>query len=201
MMDTIQKRMTMVSLTKGQAISLKKEGDAPLRRIAMGTGWDGVKRRGFLGFGSRAADIDLDASALVYSHGRLVDQVWFRQLQSRDGTIRHSGDNRTGDGDGDDETINVELAALKPEVEALVFTVNSFAGQTFDEIENAYTRLVDLDTGKEIARYSLSDSGPHTGMVMAVIRRTPTGWEMRAIGERARGRTFHDMHDQIAAHL
>lgn len=192
----------MISLTKGQAISLDKDG-ASLKRISMGTGWDGVKKKGgFLGFGGGAAvDIDLDASALVYSSKRLVDQIWFQQLRSKDGNIAHSGDNRTGDGDGDDETINVDLSKLDASIDALVFTVNSFAGQKFDQVDNAYTRLVDLESGKEIARYSLSDSGPHTGMIMATIKRVGSGWELKAIGERAAGRTFHDMEAQIAQHV
>lgn len=192
----------MISLTKGQAISLEKDNGSALKRIAMGTGWDGVKKKGgIFGFGGGAVDIDLDASALVYSGGRKIDEIWFRQLASRDGNIVHSGDNRSGDGDGDDETINIDLSKLDRSVDAIVFTVNSFAGQKFDQVENAYTRLVDLETNKEIARYSLSDSGPHTGMIMAVIKRTGSGWDLKAIGERANGRTFHDMAAQIQAHI
>lgn len=187
----------MISLTKGQTVSLEKKDGNTLRRVAMGTGWDGVKRGGFMGFGGGATDIDLDASALIYSRRRKVDEVWFQQLTSRDGSVVHSGDNRTGDGDGDDEVISVDLQRLPDEVDAMVFTVNSFAGQSFSQVANAYTRLVDLDTGAEIARFSLSDSGPHTGMVMALLRRDGQGWKMTAIGERASGRTFHDMQPQI----
>lgn len=191
----------MISLAKGQAISLEKNGST-LKRIAMGTGWDGVKKKGgFLGFGGGQVDIDLDASALVYAGGRKVDQVWFQQLSSRDGNIVHSGDNRTGDGDGDDEVINIDLARLDSSVDTILLTVNSFTGQSFQQVENAYTRVVDLDTGAEIARYSLSDSGPHTGMIMAVIKRSGSGWELKAIGERAAGRTFHDMDRQIAQYV
>jgi tellurium resistance protein TerZ len=192
----------MVSLEKGQAISLKKNDGGALRRVAMGTGWDGARKKGgFLGFGGGKVDIDLDASVLIYSGRDLVDQVWFQQLKSKDGNILHSGDNRTGDGDGDDETINVDLSRLSDSVTALVFVVNSFSGQTFNEVANAYTRLVDIDGGKEIARYSLSDSGPHTGMIMATLKREGSGWAMKAIGERATGRTFHDMRGQIDAIL
>jgi tellurium resistance protein TerZ len=191
----------MISLQKGQAISLKKNDGGTLRRVAMGTGWDGVKKKGFLGFGGSSVDIDLDASALIYSKGRLVDQVWFRQLRSVDGNIVHSGDNRTGDGDGDDEVINVNLEGLGANVDAVVFTVNSFTGQTFSEVANAYTRVVDLDNGQEIARISLSDSGNHTGLIMAALKRTSSGWEFKAIGERAKGRTFHEMESLIASHI
>lgn len=192
----------MISLEKGQAISLKKNDGGTLNRVAMGTGWDGVKKKGgFFGFGGGQVDIDLDASALVFAGRNMVDQIWFQQLASRDGNIVHSGDNRTGDGDGDDETIKVDLSRLDASVTAIVFTVNSFTGQAFSEVANAYTRLVDLDTGLEIARYSLSDSGPHTGLVMAVLKRDGNGWQMKAIGERANGRTFQSMKDQIERHI
>lgn len=192
----------MVSLQKGQAISLTKKDGGTLKRVAMGTGWDGVKKKGgFLGFGGGKADIDLDASAIVYKGKSIVDQIWFRQLASLDGNIVHSGDNRSGDGDGDDETINVDLSRLAQDVTAVAFTVNSFSGQGFSEVENAYTRLVDLETGAEIARYSLSDTGPHTALIMAVIKRDGAGWTMKAIGERSNGRTFHDMQAQIETHL
>lgn len=192
----------MISLTKGQAISLTKKDGGTLQKVAMGTGWDGVKKKGgFFGMGGGQADVDLDASALVYEGTRLVDQIWFQQLSSKDGNIVHSGDNRSGDGEGDDETINIDLSRLNTSVSTIVLTVNSFSGQGFSEVQNAYTRVVDLDTGKEIARYSLSDTGPHTGMIMAVLKRQGAGWEMKAIGERANGRTFHDMQGQIQSHL
>ena len=191
----------MISLAKGQAISLTKTAGGTLTRIAMGTGWDGVKKKsGFFG-GSRAVDIDLDASMLVYSGRQLVDQVWYRQLVSKDRNIVHSGDNRTGDGDGDDETISVDLSRIAPGVDALVCTVNSFSGQRFSEVDNAYTRLIDLQTGREIARYSLSEQGPHTGLIMAIVKRNGADWEMKAIGEAATGQTFHDMQAQIERHL
>lgn len=189
----------MISLKKGEAISLKKTVGATLAAVAMGTGWDGVTKKGF--FSSKQVEIDLDASALVYSHGRLVDQVWFRQLRSRDGNINHSGDNRTGDGDGDDETIKVALSRLSADIDAVVFTVNSFSGQSFAEVANAYTRLVDENTGNEIARFSLSEQGSHTGLIMAVLKRNGDDWELRAIGERANGRTFHDMQSQIEQYV
>lgn len=192
----------MVSLKKGEAISLAKTAGAALTRIAMGTGWDGVaKKGGFFSGGGGQVDIDLDASILVCTGGRIVDQVWFRQLASKDGNIVHSGDNRTGDGDGDDETISVDLSRLSPNVDALVCVVNSFSGQSFDQVANAYTRLVDLETGREIARFALTEQGSHTGLIMAVIKRQGADWEMKAIGERAAGRTFHDMQSQIEKHI
>ncbi|WP_242151621.1 TerD family protein [Sphingomonas sp. BAUL-RG-20F-R05-02] len=193
----------MVSLQKGQSVRLEKSGGGTLTHVAMGLGWDVRKAKGLLGlFGGGGGDIDLDASCLMFDGQRtLVDQVWFRQLSSHDGSIVHSGDNRTGAGDGDDETINVDLTRLPPKVETLVFTVNSFTGDSFDRIANAYCRVVDTTMGKELARYDLTGSGAHTGQVMAKLSRAGGGWEMKALGERTTGRTFKDMMGNILATL
>ena len=133
-----------ISLSKGQTISLAKES-AGLSKIHMGLGWDPVKKKvGFLasllgGGGGGGGDIDLDASCLMFDQAKqLVDIVWFRQLKSKDGAVTHTGDNLTGEGDGDDESIIVDLDRLPAGVQTLVFTVNSFRGQTFDEVENAF---------------------------------------------------------------
>jgi len=181
-----------VSLTKGQTVSLTKGDGGTLTRVRMGLGWDAVKKRGL--FGSRAQSIDLDASAVLYdAQKRPVDQVWFRQLVSKDGAVRHSGDNLTGEGEGDDESIAVDLQALPAGVETIVFTINSFTGQTFSQIENAFCRLIDETTGAEIARYELTGSGSHTAQIMAKVSRSGGGWSMTAIGAIANGRTFQDL--------
>jgi tellurium resistance protein TerZ len=122
-----------------------------------------------------------------------VDLVWFRQLQSRDGSIKHSGDNRTGEGDGDDETINVDLQRLPATVKSLVFTVNSFTGQNFEKIANAYCRIVNASNKTELARFNLSEKGSHTGVVMASLVREAGGWEFKAIGQVTNGRTADDL--------
>lgn len=193
----------MVSLAKGQSVRLEKRGGGALTRVTMGLGWDVRKSKSMFGlFGGGGGDIDLDASCLLFDAARsLVDQVWFQQLKSRDGSIVHSGDNLTGAGDGDDEMITVDLTRLPPAVTALVFTVNSFRGDTFDRIENAYCRLVDATTGAELARYDLTGAGSHTGQVMAQMTRAGGGWEMKALGVRTRGQTFHDMMDAVTGAL
>lgn len=181
-----------VNLAKGQRISLTKTGGGKLTRVRMGLGWDAVKKRRF--FRSTAQDIDLDASCMVYnSKGKLIDAVWWRQLQSKDGAIVHTGDNLTGAGDGDDESIIVDLQALDPRVATLVFVVNSFTGQDFSQIENATCRLVDGTNETEIARYELSGSGTHNSQIMAKVTRDGTAWSMTAIGAIANGRTFQDL--------
>ena len=183
----------MVSLQKGQTVRLEKSGGGRLSRVTMGLGWDVKKAKGFFGFGGGGGDIDLDASCLLFDGRKLIDQVWFRQLTSADGSIVHSGDNLTGAGDGDDETIHVDLTRLPGNVTALVFTVNSFRGDTFDRIENAYCRLLDATTGTELARFDLSGAGSHTGQVMAQVTRGGDDWSMKALGVKTTGRTFHDI--------
>lgn len=193
----------MVSLQKGQTVRLEKSGGASLTRVAMGLGWDVRKAKGLLGmFGGGGGDVDLDASCLTFdAQSRQLDEVWFRKLASDDRSIVHSGDNRTGAGDGDDETINVDLMRLPESVATLVFTVNSFTGDTFEKIENAYCRLVDLTNNQELARFDLTGAGSHTGQVMAKLVRVGNGWEMKALGERTTGRTFQEMMGAILSVL
>ncbi len=190
-----------VNLSKGQKVSLEKRGGGTLSRVRMGLGWDAIKKKGL--FGSRSQSIDLDASALLFdASGRLVDQVWFQQLDSRDGSVHHTGDNRTGAGEGDDESIQVDLTRVPATVTTLVFTVNSFTGQNFSQIENAFCRLVDETAGDtEIARYTLTGSGTHNAQVMAKVSRDGSGWTMTAMGIPANGRTFHELLPSLSGQL
>lgn len=192
-----------VSLNKGQQVSLAKRGGGSLSVVRMGLGWDAVKKRGLFG-GKKSQSIDLDASALLFdASANLVDAVWFRQLTSKDGSVQHTGDNLTGDGDGDDESILVDLTRLPQAVTQIVFTVNSFTGQDFSQIENAFCRLVDATTQEELARYDLSGSGRHNAQIMAKVSRGGHGgeWTMTAIGAIAGGRTFQDLVPDTVAHL
>jgi tellurium resistance protein TerZ len=191
-----------VNLQKGQKISLEKEAGGALSRVTMGLGWDVAKSGGFFGFGAKSQAVDLDASVVMFDESnRPVDVVWFRQLKSRDGSITHTGDNRTGAGDGDDEQIVVDLRTVPASVKSLVFTVNSFTGQNFSTVQNAFCRLFDTNGGKEIARYDLSVQGSHTAQIMAKLYRHNGEWKMHAIGENGTGRTFDDLMPQIVPHL
>ncbi|GAA4992267.1 TerD family protein [Kineococcus glutinatus] len=183
-----------INLGKGQKLSLAKPGTGGgLSRVAMGLGWDAAKKRGLFGR-QKDQTIDLDASCLLFdASGSLVDQVWFSQLRSKDGSVVHTGDNLTGAGEGDDEVITVDLTTLPARIRTLVFVVSSFTGQDFGQIENAFCRLVDSTTGTEVARYALSGSGTHTAQIMVKLTREGDGWAMTALGERAGGRTFHDL--------
>lgn len=190
-----------VNLSKGQRVSLTKPGGGTLTQVRMGLGWDAVKKRGLFG-GMKTQTIDLDASAVLFdASDSLVDQVWFRQLRSRDGSVLHTGDNLTGAGEGDDESIVVDLTALPGSVTNLVFVVNSFTGQSFAQIENAFCRLVDITTDAELARFDLSGSGSHTAQIMAKVTRDVHSWTMTAIGAIGNGRTFADLLPAMRPHL
>jgi tellurium resistance protein TerZ len=191
-----------VQLTKGQRISLKKEGETGLSRIIMGLGWDAVKSKGFFGLGGGQKSIDLDASCVLFDEaGQIADVVWFRQLRSRDGSIQHTGDNLTGAGEGDDEQIIVDLDRVPAHIKSLIFTVNSFTGQNFSEVENAFCRVVNAANNEELARYNLSTRGNHTAMIMLKVYRRNGEWKAHAIGDNASGRTFQDLMPAMRPHL
>jgi tellurium resistance protein TerZ len=190
-----------VNLSKGQAISLQKSGGGTLNAVRMGLGWQAAPRRGL--FGKRTREIDLDASAVLFADKQPVDVVFFRHLVSDDGSVRHTGDNLVGGvgQGGDDEAVMVDLQRVPVHIDQIVFTVNSFTGQTFSEVENAFCRLLDESTGEELARYTLTGGGQYTAQIMAKVSRQGGGWQMTAIGEPANGRTFQDLMPSIVPHL
>ncbi|TFB98701.1 TerD family protein [Cryobacterium adonitolivorans] len=186
-----------LSLSKGQSLSLTKADGGNLSKVRMGLGWDSAApvKRGLFGRG-KAPEVDLDASAIFFdASGKVLDTVWFQQLSSKDGSTRHTGDNLTGAGDGDDETILVDLTKVSAAVSQIVFVISSYSQQTFDAVQNAFSRLVDDSSAgtPEVARYQLTDSGPHTAMIMSKVSRDGTGWTFKAIGERATGRSAMDL--------
>ncbi|GED87724.1 TerD family protein [Streptomyces sp. 6-11-2] len=175
-----------VSLQKNQTVSLVKGGRPLLARVKMGLGWEPAYR---------GADIDLDASVIAFGPQRNhVDSCYFGKLTILDGAVKHSGDNLTGEGAGDDEVIVVDLGRLPQEVTGLVFTVNSFSGQKFTEVAKAYCRLVDATTEEELVRFDLTHAEPQTGVMMAKLIRQFTGeWEMTAMGDFVKARTVRNM--------
>jgi tellurium resistance protein TerZ len=170
----------MIELTKGQELLLATEAGQPLGRLQLGLGWDKERTAGFMGTG--APDVDLDASAVEFSGGRLFDLAFYNNLKTRDGSVVHLGDNLTGRGAGDDEVITVDLARVHPQIDTIVFLVSSYQGHTFEWISNAYCRLVD-EHDVELARFTLTGGMPQTGLVMAKIFRDGEQWRLRAIGE------------------
>ncbi|MEV8512049.1 TerD family protein [Dactylosporangium sp. NPDC051484] len=175
-----------VSLTKGQRVSLRKQDGSALTLVRMGLGWDPLRRRSL--FGNREVDIDLDASAILFADHQPVDLAFYNQLRSKDGSVLHTGDNRTGDGDGDDESIIVDLARVPAYVTTVIFVVTSYQGHTFQQVQAAFCRLVDETTRAELARYTLSGGALSTGMVMAKVFRDGNTWKMMAIGEPVQGK-------------
>lgn len=192
-----------ISLQKGQGISLTKNDGGALTEVVLGVGWDVAQSSGFLGKmfgGGSGGSIDLDASVIMFdSNKNFVDNVYFGQLKSRDGSIVHSGDNLTGEGDGDDEQIKVDLTRIPSNVSSLVFTISSFRGQTFAKVSNAFCRLVDKTTNTEIAKYNLSQQGDYTALIIAKIYRHNGEWKMKAIGETCNGRTIKDLQPHAVA--
>ncbi|MFI1967563.1 stress-induced protein [Streptomyces cinnamoneus] len=175
-----------VSLRKNETVSLVKGGQPLTRSVKMGLGWEPAWN---------SAAIDLDASVIAYGPDRnMIDACYFGRLQILNGTIQHSGDNLTGEGSGDDETITVHMGGLPPEVTGLVFTVSSFNGQKFTDVAKAYCRLLDAQTGEELVRFDLTGSEPKTGVLMCKFIRQFTGeWEMTAMGEYVKAKTVRDL--------
>ncbi|MEU8715751.1 TerD family protein [Streptomyces sp. NPDC048663] len=175
-----------VSLQKNQTVSLVKGGSPLLSLVHMGLGWEPA-------YGGR--DIDLDASVIAYGPQRNhVDSCYFGKLSILGGAIKHSGDNLTGEGGGDDEVIVVDLGRIPQEVTGLVFTVNSFSGQKFTEVAKAYCRLLDAATGEELVRFDLTNAEAQTGVMMAKLVRQFSGeWDMTGVGEFVKARTVRNM--------
>ena len=172
-----------ISLTKGGNVNLSKE--APnLTNIAVGLGWN-----------PRATDgqaFDLDAVAfLVNESGKVrsdADFIFFNNLKSADGSVEHTGDNRTGEGDGDDEVIKVDLSKVPADVSKVVFCAVIYDGQArnqnFGQVANAYIRIVNTQGGAEVARYDLSeDSSTETAMIFGELYKNNGEWKFRAVGQ------------------
>ncbi|MFF4670769.1 TerD family protein [Streptomyces sp. NPDC001279] len=172
-----------VSLAKGQNVVLNQDG-TPLADVTVGLGWDARPAGG--------ADFDLDASAIICGPDQkaVSDQhfVFYNNLVGPDGAVRHTGDNTTGEGEGDDEQILVDLDRLDEKTGQIVFIVSIHdaqnRGQNFGQVEDAYIRVVDNLTGREMCRYELSyDAAGETAMVFGALYRRGGEWKFRAIGQ------------------
>ncbi|MFD9359348.1 TerD family protein [Streptomyces sp. NPDC060031] len=172
-----------VSLSKGGNVSLTKA--APnLTAVIVGLGWDARTTTG--------VDFDLDASAILTNdQGKVANDsnfVFFNNLKSPDGSVEHTGDNTTGEGEGDDEAIKVNLSGVPTEVQKIVFPVSIYEAesrqQSFGQVRNAYIRVVNQADNTELARYDLSeDASTETAMVFGELYRNGAEWKFRAIGQ------------------
>lgn len=173
-----------VSLSKGGNVSLNKEAPG-LTAVTVGLGWDIRTTTG--------TDFDVDASAIMVDPNNKVvggdsGFVFFNNKKSGDGSVEHTGDNLTGEGDGDDEQIQVDLTRVPAEVDKIVFPVSIYdaenRGQNFGQIRNAFIRIVNQAGGAEIARYDLSeDAATETAMVFGELYRNGAEWKFRAVGQ------------------
>jgi tellurium resistance protein TerD len=172
-----------VSLVKGANVSLSRQAPG-LVRVVVGLGWDVA--------GTPGTAFDLDASAMLVGRtGRVLSDahfVFFNNLSSPDGAVRHTGDDLTGSGEGDDEQIEVDLAALPAEAVRVVFPVSIYEAdrrrQTFGQVHSAYIRVVDRAGGTELARYALSeDASTETAMIFGELYRAGDDWKFRAVGQ------------------
>lgn len=181
-----------ISLEKGNKLNLSKEAEG-LSDIMLGLGWDVVKnKKGLFGSFSSAPNIDCDASAfLLDGNGKMVktnDLVYFGNLRSSCNSVVHTGDNLTGEGDGDDEQLLVNLNKVPANIQEIVFTVNIYSAkskkQHFGMIENAFIRIVDTKTNKQLAHFNLTkDYSGKTAMIFASLYRENGQWQFKAIGE------------------
>ena len=176
-----------ISLAKGGNVSLSKE-EPGLSQILIGLGWDTRATDG--------ADFDLDASAfLLVESGKVrndADFIFYNQLRSSDGSVEHTGDNRTGDGDGDDEALKVKLTGVPAEIQRVAIAVTIHDAETrrqnFGMVQNAFIRVVNDATGREIARYDLTeDASTETAMVFGEVYRHGSEWKFRAVGQGYQG--------------
>lgn len=179
-----------ISLQKGQKVSLTKE-NAGLSNILIGLGWDEAKRARGGFFAPKPQPIDCDASALLLKGGKLYDKsdiIYFGNLQHKTGAVWHLGDNLTGAGDGDDEQIVVDLSRLPQEYDRIVLVVNIYQAlqrkQHFGMIENAFIRLVDGKTNREMCKYNLTENySGMTAMIFGEVYRHNGEWKFNAIGQ------------------
>ena len=176
-----------ISIAKGGNVSLSKEAPG-LTKILIGLGWDTRATDG--------ADFDLDASAFLLGESGKVrsdaDFIFYNQLKSADGSVEHTGDNLTGEGEGDDEAIKVDLSRVPAEVEkvAVAVTIHDADNrkQNFGMVQNAFIRVVNDSDNKEIARYDLTeDSSTETAMIFGEVYRHGAEWKFRAVGQGFQG--------------
>ena len=172
-----------LSLSKGGNLSLTKEAPG-MTKVLVGLGWDARSTDG--------QDFDLDASAfLLKADGKVradSDFIFYNQLKSVDGSVEHTGDNRTGEGDGDDEAIKVDLSKVPADIDRIAFTVTIHEAearkQNFGQVRNAFIRIVNQDTNSEVARYDLAeDASTETAMIFAELYRNGAEWKFRAVGQ------------------
>lgn len=186
-----------VKLTKGQGINLRKE-TPNLKRVLIGLGWDPIKFSIFSMFNS---NIDIDASIIcIDENGKCDSTVYYGNLKHRSGSIKHYGDNLTGDGDGDDEQIEIDLDKVPKHIQRLAVIINIYKGydrnQDLGKVKNCFVHATDLDTHKELVSYDISGNyDGKTGIFVADLYRYNGEWKFKAIGEGVKVANIQEMID------
>ncbi len=189
-----------VNLQKGQKVELRKSNGGDLTKVMVGLGWDEIKQtKGFF-LKKNTQEIDCDATALLLQNGKFVssaDMIYFGNLTHESGTVRHMGDNLTGEGEGDDEQISVDLQRLPKVYDRIVFVVNIFQakarGQHFGMLQNAFIRICD-DNGQELCKYDLNETyNGMTAMVFGELYRHNGAWKFNAIGQATQDQSVHEI--------
>ena len=197
-----------VNLQKGQKVDLRKADGSALRHVMVGLGWDEAEKSGnnggILGAifgGKKTHNIDCDASAFLCMNGKITgndDIIYFGNLEHSSGAVRHMGDNLTGEGEGDDEQIYVDLEDLPAGYDRVIFTVNIYKanerGQHFGMIRNAFTRICDNDTHQELCRYNLSENyDGMTAMIFGEIYLRNGQWRFNATGQATKDNNISEL--------
>ncbi|WP_443946780.1 TerD family protein [Pedobacter sp. AW1-32] len=192
-----------INLQKGQRISLEKSNGSTLQNVCVGINWGAIEKKGLFGFGKTQEAVDLDASCALYNENKqLLEVVYFGNLKSKNGSVKHSGDDLTGDMGGDDgldnEVITLDFSALDANVAHVAFVLNSFRGQDFGTIPFASIRIYEGSpkrVNEVFATYDIangSNFSGHVSMVMGVFYKKNNEWKFNAIGEPTRDKKLED---------
>lgn len=186
-----------INLQKGQKISLEKSNGSKLQNVCVGINWGAITKKSL--FGTKKEAVDLDASCALYNENKqLIDVVYFRNLRSKDGAIKHSGDDLTGDVDGDDgldnEVITVDFSRLDPAIKHVAFFLNSFQGHDFAIVPFASIRIYEgtpTRVNEIFATYNIageSNYAGHVSMIMGVFYQRNGEWKFNTVGEPTKDR-------------
>lgn len=198
-----------INLQKGQRISLEKTNGSKLQNVCVGINWGAIEKKGMFGFGTTKEAVDLDASCALFNDAKqTVDVVYFGSLKSKDGAIKHSGDDLTGDMSGDDgldnEILTIDFSQLNPEITYVAFVLNSFRGHDFGTIPFASIRIYE-GTAKRVneifATFDIAKGAGfagHTSMVMGVFYKKNGEWKFNAVGEPTKDKKLEETVKTVA---
>ncbi|SFW87686.1 TerD family protein [Chitinophaga sancti] len=197
-----------INLQKGQRISLEKSNGTKLERICVGINWGAIEKKGLFGLSKTKEAVDLDGSCVLYNEQKqALEVVYFGNLQSKDRAVKHSGDDLTGDVNGNDgldnEVITLDFSILNPNVSYVAFVLNSFRGQDFGTIPFASIRIYEGTPSRVtevFAKYDIAHDAAfagHVSMVMGVFYKKNGEWKFNAIGEATKDRKLQETVDTV----